>query len=581
MNFNSNRKNSIYIHIIMHQLNKILIFTLFITTLNISLTAQKTKEIFILNSDVANVNEILMPNIQILKGAVVLKHDSAIMFCDSAYFNSLEKSFRAFGKIHVQSPTEDLLDTVELWGDSLHYSGIEKLARVRSNVILKKDSMTLYTDFLDYNISEDIGKYYDGGRTINGEDTLISKQGFYYANEDELFFKEKVQVFNPKYTMLCDTLKHNTKKKISFILGPTNIVSTDTSTNYIYCENGWYNHNNDIAQFKKNALLVNGKQTLQGDSLFYNRKLRLGRAFNNVTAIDSGQNVLLTGNYGEYNEVTESSLMTKNALFIQIQKGDSLFLHADTLLSIKDTLITKTDTTAYTIIKGFHKVKMFKSDFQSKCDSLVYTMLDSVIELHRRPIMWSDKNQITAKFIKLQIKNDQISQVFMNTNAMIVSQSDSVNFDQIRGKNMVAYLDNNKLRKINVKEDGALIYFGRENENLSAINKLTCTNMMIYLYNGEVDTIWFYENPEGMLYPPGFLEESDLKFDIFEWNDSHRPKKKDDVFIWTESTYKKESKGNKKQIDRDKKGTINENFNKKNDPNKTKTSNQNQRNRKN
>ncbi len=557
----------------MNRITQIFCFLFIFFAISNTLLGQKTKEIVIIHSDIVSVNEVLMPGIQILKGEVVLKHDSAVMFCDSAYYNSKEKSFTAFGKIHVQSPTEDLLDTVKLWGDSLNYSGREKLARVRSNVRLQKDSMTLYTDNLDYNISEDIGKYINGGRTINGEDTLISRQGYYFANEDELFFKEKVQIFNPKYTMLSDTLKHNTKKKISYILGPTNIVSTDTASNYIYCENGWYNHNKDVAQFNKNAILVNGKQTLKGDSLFYDRKKSMGKAFNNVTAIDSSQNTLLLGDIGEYHELTGQSLMTKNALFIQVQKGDSLFLHADTLLSIKDTLITKTDTTEFTTIKGYHRVKLFKSDFQAKCDSLIYTTLDSTIELHNEPVMWSGKNQITSKFVKIQTKNDEISQVFINDDALIVSESDTTNFDQIKGKNMVAFFKANKLSKIDVKEEGAVIYFGREKDKLVGINKLTCKDMVIYMSKNEVDTIWFYTNPEGTLFPPNYLAAEDLKFENFVWYGKHRPKTKNDVFVWIDEPIKKGSKTEKRQVGQKDATKTNEKNQKKGNPNKEKLKN--------
>jgi hypothetical protein len=83
---------------------------------------------------------------------------------------------------------------------------------MRKNVVMKKDSMTLYTEWLDYDISKDIGKYLTGGRTISGQDTLVSQRGYFYANEDEIYFKEKVRIYNPKYTIFTDTLKHNTKR---------------------------------------------------------------------------------------------------------------------------------------------------------------------------------------------------------------------------------------------------------------------------------------------------------------------------------------------------------------------------------
>ncbi len=90
----------------------------------------KIRKIILEHSDSLKVNEILYPNLKIAVGNVVLKHDSSYMFCDSALYNMSEQTFRAFGNIHVISPTENLQDTVHMWGDSLNYYGYKKLATI-------------------------------------------------------------------------------------------------------------------------------------------------------------------------------------------------------------------------------------------------------------------------------------------------------------------------------------------------------------------------------------------------------------------------------------------------------------------
>lgn len=490
------------------------------------------KQIEIIHTDSVIVDEEIRPGIQLLIGDVILKHDSALMFCDSAFYNSGQQNFEAFGNIHVQSPTEDLQDTVHLWGDSLKYVGMEKIAKVRTNVILQKDSMFLYTDNLDYNIADDIGNYFDGGRTLSGQDTLVSRLGYYYANENEIYFKDSVKVFNPEYTMFSDTLKHHTKKKISYILSPTSIISTDTTGSFLYCENGWYDHNRDIAQVSQNTLISHLSSTLKGDSLFYDRNKKIGQVFNNVEAKDTTQSAVLMGNYGEYHELTQRTLMTDSAVFIQMQKTDSVFLHADTILSTKDSVLTKEDTTHFTLIRAYYKVKIFKSDFQAKCDSLIYSTLDSTFELRKKPVLWSDKSQITANYIQVQTENNDIKKVNMFTNSLIVMQSDTIRFDQIKGKNMIAYMDSNKLTKVEVKSDSEAIWFGKEGEKLMGVNKIKSVDMTIFMKNNEPDHIKFYKKPEGTLYPPNHLDEEELKLDIFQWNAHHRPKTKDDIFTW-------------------------------------------------
>jgi lipopolysaccharide export system protein LptA len=520
--------------------------------INYIVVGQETKMIIIENSRYFQVTEELGPDVNLLKENVILKHDSAYMYCDSAYFNMKSNSFIAFGNIHVISPTEDLTDTVHLFGDSLHYSGRNKLAEVRYNVVLQKDSMVLYTENLDYKMDENIGYYFDGGKTLNGEDTLVSKKGYYYADLDELNFKDSVVVHNPKYTMYSDTLKHHTKNKISYILGPTDIVASDSS-NFIYSESGWYNHNLDIGQLNKNPVLTHKKQTLVGDSIFYDRKKGLGIAFENVTIADSVQNVRLKGNSGRYYEFTESSVITDSALFIHIQKEDSLFMHADTIRSIIDTLITKADTSTFRLIKAYNKSKVFRSDYQAKSDSLIYTFLDSTIKLYIEPILWSGKNQLTADYIEIQTDSNEVNKVILINNSLMASKSDTNSFNQIKGKKMTGHLKKNELYRIDVQEESGAIYFMLDKEKLVGINKTKCKNMVIYLVNNEMEDIWFYDNPEGTMYPPKDIGADERIFKNFKWQKKFRPEKWQDVFIWEKneenSKQKEKNTGNGKEIE--------------------------------
>lgn len=510
-------------------MKKTLFFILFI--LNFNLVFSQTKIDF--DSKYLFTTKNLGPDIKILTDSVVFKHENSIMFCDSALFNYETNYFDAFGNVRLIKPGKNLEDTVFLYGDTLHYSGRDKYAKVRNHVILKKDSLLLETDSLDYDLDKNIGYYYNNGITVNGEDTLKSVFGYYFVDDNEFFFKKNVEVTNPRFKMFSDTLKHNTQTKISYFIGPTEIIS---DSNYIYCENGWYDHNKNISQFNKNAYFKNNEQKLLGDSLYYNRNSGIGKAFQNVTFKDSIQNVLLKGNNGFYNENNGFFLMTDSARFIQVAENDSLFMHADTLQSYKDSVIVNDTAHVFRIILAFHHVKTYKSDFQSMCDSLVYNLLDSVFEMHTNPVMWSDSNQLTADYIEIQTYKNEVDEIDMIQNAFIISQSDSVRFNQIFGDEMTAYIDDKKVSEVDVKGNGKSVYFIRDDDNkLIGVNFIDCKNMDIYLKDNKLDKIWFYEKPKGKIHPPLTLTQSETTLSGFKWEEQNRPLKKEDIFIWKEA----------------------------------------------
>ncbi len=489
---------------------------------------EENKKVEIYHSNTLEVTELHGPDMKILVGEVEMYHDSATMFCDSAYYNTKLNQFEAFNNIRIIR-LQNKNDTVFISGTFLSYDGNLKMAKMREDVIINKDSTTLYTDSLDFDMEEDVGYYFNGGRTENGEDTLISEYGYYYSKTDELFFKDSVKIFNPDYSIFSDTLKHNLDNSVTYFFGPTEILG---DSNYIYCEDGLYDHNRNCSQASKNAYLTNNEHTIEADSLFYDRDNSYGEGFDNVTIRDTLQDIVLKGNYGIYNEKTNKSLMTDSAVFIQISEADTMYLHGDTLRAHVDTAYIDGDTIIYRIIRAYHKVKMYKSDFQSKCDSLVYSMLDSVIEMYYEPVLWSDKNQLSANFIEVKIINNEAKYINLTDSSFIISQSDSVNYDQIKGNSMKGFLRNNELYRFDVKKETFVIYFVKDNDFLMAINKIECDSMKIMLDSQKVDIIFPYSNPKGGMYPPFEFVGEKRFLDGFRWWGEYRPHNKDDIFIW-------------------------------------------------
>ena len=480
---------------------------------------EKTKiEILNANSLVFYQNE-QGEKYQKLTGDVIFLHDSVYMYCDTALFFSKKNFLTAFSNVYIKKG-----DSLNLHGDSLFYYGDKKFAKIRRNVKLeKKNEIVLTTNFLDFDLNENIGHYFNNGISVSKENILKSEKAYYYTDLDVLFFKKNVKLDNKDYEIFSDTLKYNTKKEISYFIGSTEIFS---DSSYIYCENGIYEHKKNIGKLSKNVFYKNQSKLLYADSLFLDRNKNFGKAFNNITIKDTIQDIILKGNFALYKEKPEYIIITDSALLIQIDKKDSLFLHADTLISTQ-----KIDSSGnFRTLRAFHHVKIFKESLQVKCDSLVYLFQDSTIHLFKNPVIWSEENQLTADKIVIYILDEKIDYINMTNNAFIISQKDTSFFNQIKGKNMIAYVKDNKLEKIDVNGNGESVYFAEDEKEIVGVNKSESSKMKILFKEGQVEQIKFLSKPKAILYPLKDFPETERLLKNFLWLDNERPKNKLDVF---------------------------------------------------
>jgi len=263
-----------------------------------------------------------------------------------------------------------------------------------------------------------------------------------------------------------------------------------------------------------------------GDSLYYDRNNGIGEAFGNVVFRDSTQQVLLKGQLGYFHEFTDESMLTGDAVFIQIiEEGDSLFMHADTLRSSIDSINNK-------IINAHYGVKIFQADLQGVCDSLSYSFADSIIRFYQSPILWAEGNQLSSEYMELHTKNSKPHRLEMQGSAFIISKEDSLMFNQIKGKDITGYFKNEALYKIMVSGNGQAIYYIKDDENgtIIGVNQSESSYITLYLKDNEIQRIMLTNQIDGTLKPELEMSPGDLELEGFEWKDNLRPKKMADIF---------------------------------------------------
>jgi lipopolysaccharide export system protein LptA len=484
--------------------------------LSFSTIAQNSKRIEILNADNTYANANIHPDYWRLIGNVSFKHNDAIMTCDSAYHYTAENKMKAFGKIKINQG-----DSITLTGEMLTYFGKEKKADIKGDVVLIDKHMTLNTEQVFYNLSTNIASYPSKGTIIDNEKTINSKRGAYHSNIHKFIFKDSVVVLAKDYKILTDNMHYNSNSEVTYFFGPSFIIS-DTKT--IYCENGWYNTKTDIAQFRENSYITTDNYLLKGDSLYYNKNKKYGKAFSNVELIDTVENMTVFGGIAEYFEVEEKVIISEKPMLELLFEEDTLFMHAKQFVSQQKIGDKK--------VLAYNNVKFFKTDFQGKCDSLSYNFSDSVVDMYDRPVLWSDGFQITADSLQFLVHKGEISRMFLNPNPMIIAQEDSLDYNQIKGKNMTAYFNDNKMRRMDIEGNGQSIFIVTDEETKDKIglNYTECTDLILYFKESKLDAVNYEIKPNSVTTPYQDVEEKNRYLKGFNWRGSEQPKSKKDIF---------------------------------------------------
>lgn len=481
-----------------------------------NLTAQDKQRIDIEEADYLDSDEKIVANAMRLIGSVRLRHNNVLMWCDSAYAYNGTNRVDAFGNVHINQG-----DTAHLYADMIYYDGDRSFARAIRNVRLVNKSTTLYSDTVDYDLIQNLGYYNDKGKIIDSTNILTSQIGKYYVKQDIVYFYRNVEGYNEKYKLNSDTVKYNTATGIFYIQGPTTIRD---SVNTIYGEGGWYNSRTGVAQLLKNPQVYNENQTMKGDVIDYDRKKGFGKARGMVEIIDYKNNVIVKGLHAWYDDPTETAFVTDSAQFIMISDGDSLYLHADTLRSVADTVRDEK------IILAYYGVRFYRSDLQGKCDSLVYFSRDSTVEMHTFPVLWSDNHQMNADYVEMKTNRNAPNEVRLKNDAFIISRNDSLMYDQVKGKNMTGYIVNQKLDRIFVDGNGQTIYYAEDKGDILGLNRAESSKIRIQMKDGKIYRISFLTQPEGSLTPLHLVTDEQRRLSGFDWKESIRPVSKEDIF---------------------------------------------------
>lgn len=547
--------------------------------------------------------------VQKLIGNVELRQDSVYMYCDTAIIEDNINVF-ATGSVIIQHG-----DSLSIFADSLRYNGQTRIANLFGNVTLNSvGGQQLFTDQLRYDLNTKTATYTTGATLVDGTTQLTSRRGDYLVGQRMALFKDSVVVIDPQFTLRADSMRFNTETKVVKFTGPTLITA---EKNRIYCEDGFYDTANNLAEFAQDAQFIKGEQraradiirydgaanlyTLEGDARYVEgsrratadviryderndktflvgnayiqdslRQVRAGEieydakrdsyrtkgrsqisdppqllaadeidyletsgiAKGNVVWQDTSAKLTIVCELADYRRdegyLKASGGQNNRPLLISNLEGDSLFMTADTLLSLREDSL-RGDSSR--LLLAYQDVRIFKSNLQAVCDSLAYSSQDSVFRFFYDPIIWSDTTQFTADTIHMRMANERIDRILLFSNSFIINSPDEVFYNQIKGRYITAFFDEGRVRQMDVEGNAESVYYARdEGGGYIGVNKTVCSDMVIRFAEGQIDRIKFIAEPQGTFSPMRQVDHDKLRIPGFQWETQYRPMSKEDLY---------------------------------------------------
>ncbi|MEP7143607.1 MAG: OstA-like protein [Ferruginibacter sp.] len=268
-----------------------------------------------------------LTSLQTIAGDVILKEGVTLFYCDSASINKRTNILEAFGHIHINQN-----DSIHTYSQYLKYIGKDRIAYLKKDVRLTDNKGTLYTQELEYDLKSSIGKYFNGGKVVNGKTILTSTEGVYYADTKDVFFKKNVHLVDPKYDVRNDTLLYNTQTQVTSWNTATVIKSKDGGD--VYSTNGTYDLKNGKAFFGNRTIIKDSTRTYTADKIAMEDSTGVAQLEGNAIVKDSAGGYTVLGRSIYADKKNQSFLATgKPVLIFKGEAKDSTFIAADTLFS--------------------------------------------------------------------------------------------------------------------------------------------------------------------------------------------------------------------------------------------------------
>jgi lipopolysaccharide export system protein LptA len=456
-----------------------------------------------------------------LVGTVSFTYQGNTMYCDSAHYNEPGKAVRAYGNVHIQK------DGINLYADSIYYSESLKYAKLWGHVKARDNAYKMSADSMDYDAKRGRAIFRSAGKieSIVSDESIVCQRGYFYPGNGSFFFSGKVHYKKGKLDVKADTLQFAYEQQKLYFLGNAQL-SNDTVR--IFCQKGWFHVQDEYGKLYKQAEIFHQQHLIKGDTLFINTKKNDYEAFGNVFYKDTKEQFALLGRRALLSDTQHKGYITGEALGFQVLENDTLYWSADTLHLVRDSLNNNKYITAKQHFAFLHPQLQGRSDFAQ------YELKSQQLFLQEKPILWTNTAELKAEAALILLEDSSIQQINLTTNASIVMelQKDSL-YNQLAAKELIAHFDTvGNLNLVEALGQAWTIFYPESKKQLNdttvqiqreGLNRLYADHLEVSIQGKEVNSITYFDQPEGIFYPMQQIDPKEKWIKNFSWSPLLRP----------------------------------------------------------
>ncbi|MCB9350572.1 MAG: hypothetical protein H6573_24130 [Lewinellaceae bacterium] len=515
---------------------------------------------------------------------LIQQGDTTSIFSDSAMYDGILRIAELYGdvilvngeqKLFTDRLTYDLtqklatysngatltLDSTQLTSKRGYYYVQEKQIYFKDSVVVVHPEFSLRSDTLGFNTESKVVSFL--GPTLISTDSskIYTEDGYYDTENNVAAFTQNPQYQKGEQQATADTIRYDGKRSLYSLEGNARFEEGERQATADFIR---YDEANDKTFLSGNARYQDEKQDIVADEITYDAKEEtystrgrsvisdppqilladqvdyseekgLGIAFGNVVWRDTSADLTIVCEHAEYDRKTDylkaSGGRQGRPMLITSIEGDSLFMVSDTLLAIREDSVASDSARQ---LLAYYDVRIYKSDMQAVADSLAYKSSDSTFyffPLRQNPIVWSDTSQFTADTVLMVLADGKIDKIFMRNDGFIINSPDELFFNQIKGKNVTAFFEENELRRMAVVGNAESVYYARDEEGgYVGVNKTICSEMLIYFGDNQVEKLKFFTEPKAEMQPMQQADHNALRMPGFSWEKERRPMRVSDLF---------------------------------------------------